>query len=129
MLKKFTVPLKTSLTILLINITIPYIRLLTKKPIETFFGRACSDPSQQKKDRLSITRKILEKQDKDLKTHNTNRTEIRTYIPGDVVFVKGNKRLGNKLTPRYKQEVVKEDKGGTIVTESKKKFHKNLIKN
>lgn len=102
---------------------------INKKPIEAFFGRDYADPSQLKKDRLLTTQKISEKQDKDLKTHNKKRTEIRTYLPGDIVFVKGNKRLGNKLTPRYKQEIVKEDKGGIIITESKKIVHKNLIRN
>lgn len=102
---------------------------INKKPIEAFFGRNYTDPAQQKKDRLLTTQKISGKQDKDLRTHNKKRTESRTYSPGDVIFVKGNKRLGNKLTPRYKQEIVKEDKGGTIVTESKKIVHKNLIRN
>lgn len=102
---------------------------INKKPIEAFFGRTCTDPSQQKKDRLLISERILEKQNKDLKTHNKTRTKARTYIPGEVIFVKTNKRIGNKLTPRYKQETVKEDQGGTVLTESKRIAHKNLIRN
>lgn len=100
-----------------------------RKPIEEFFGRKVPlDPLLQRKDRLTAIKKIYDKQVKDLKTHNKNRTEPKTYKPGDIIFIKGNKRLGNKLTPRYKQEIVKIDNGGTIQTESHRIVHKNLIK-
>lgn len=103
---------------------------INKKPIEVFFGRKVyTDSSHHNNDRLSIMAKIKEKQELDLRTHNKHRTEIKNYKPGDLVFVKGNKRLGNKLTPRYKMEIVKADNGRTILTTSNRIVHKDLIKN
>lgn len=72
---------------------------------------------------------LTEKQEKDLDHHNKKKTKRKIYESNDVVFVRNNKRIGNKLTPRYKIEKVKEDRGGTILTTSNRVVHKNLIKN
>lgn len=74
-----------------------------KRPIEAFFGRTVStDPEQYEKARQEISGQIAEKQKTDLEYHNKNRHKIKTYSPGETIFVKINKRLGTKLSPRYK---------------------------
>ncbi len=103
---------------------------INKKPVEAFFGRrVTTNPAQLEKDRLDNIKKIRDKQEKDLDYHNKNRTEFKAYHTDDTVYVKINKRLGNKLTPKYKKELVQEDKGCTIVTKSGRIVHKSHIKN
>ena len=50
--------------------------------------------------------------------HNRKRTEPKEYKAGEKVFVKLNKGLENKINPRYKEEIVKENKNGVIITNS-----------
>lgn len=100
-----------------------------KKPIEIFFGRSVySDPSLLEKDRLDNIKKIVNKQEKDLTFHNKKRTEVKAYSSNDIIYVKINKRIGNKLTPRYKKEIVLEDNGNTVTTKSGRSVHKSHIK-
>lgn len=40
-----------------------------------------------------------------------------------------NKRLGSKLSPRYKKEIVAENRTTTVLTLSGKTIHKSHIKN
>lgn len=49
------------------------------------------------------------KQQKGLENHNRKRQPLKTYAVGEVVYVRQNKRLGSKLTPRYRAEMVKEN--------------------
>lgn len=100
-----------------------------KRPIEVFFGRTVStDPEAYEKSKQSNIERLKEKQAQDLKYHNKNRDRIKTYNPGDIIYVKINKRLGSKLSPRFKKEVVKENKTSTVITESGKIIHKDNIK-
>lgn len=99
-----------------------------KKPIETFFGnRVFSDPVRLDEFRLKNIDLLRQKQTADLDYHNRNRS-TRQYHPGDIIFVKLNKRLGSKLTPRFRKEVVDENFETTIRTTSGKVVHKNNIK-
>lgn len=88
-----------------------------KKPIETFFGnRVFTDPATLDKFRLKNIDSLRQKQTADLDYHNKNR-RTRQYNTG-VIFVKLNKRLFPKLTPRFRKEVVDENFDTTIRTTS-----------
>lgn len=102
----------------------PIHSITNRKPIEVFFGRISGTELERKQ----TIRKLTEKQEKDLEFHNRDRHDGKTYKEGEEIFVRGNKRLGNKLTPRYRREIVQEDKGQTVFTVSKKIVHKNLIR-
>lgn len=100
-----------------------------KKPVEAFFGRrVSSDPVLIEKARLENIQKIKSKQIADLEFHNKSRHPIKDFLPGDIIYVRQNKRLGSKLSPRYKKEIVAEDKNTTVITKSGKTVHKRLIK-
>lgn len=98
-----------------------------RKPVEVFFGRTVGPNPIELQSEENI-RNIKNKQEKDLEFHNKNRTDFRTFSTDDVIYVKINKRLGNKLTPRYKKQIVQEDKGNTILTKSGLTVHKDFIK-
>lgn len=101
-----------------------------KKPIELFYGRIVStDPEQFEKSRQDNIEQLRDKQNKDISFHNKNREKIKTYEVGQVIYIKHNKRLGSKLTARYKKEVVREDKPTVVITQSGKTIHKSHIRN
>lgn len=101
-----------------------------KKPIELFYGRIVStDPEQFEKSRQDNIEQLRDKQNKDISFHNKNREKIKTYEVGQVIYIKHNKRLGSKLTARYKKEIVREDKPTVVITQSGKTIHKSHIRN
>lgn len=101
-----------------------------KKPVELFYGRIPGvGPAEFEQVRLSNIEKLKAKQEKDINYHNQKRKPVKIYQPGQIIFVKYNKRLGTKLTVRYKQEIVKENKNTTVITESGKTVHKSNIRN
>lgn len=101
-----------------------------KKPIELFFGRRVStSPEQYENARKENIEAIVKKQAKDIENHNKKRKPFKDYIPGQKIYVKINKRLGSKLSPRYKEEIVKENNKSTVLTESNRTVHKDHIKN
>lgn len=101
-----------------------------KKPIELFYGRIVStDPEQFEKSRQDNIEQLRDKQNKDISFHNKNRQKIKTYEVGQVIYIKHNKRLGSKLTARYKKEIVREDKPTVVITQSGKTIHKSHIRN
>lgn len=63
--------------------------------------------------RNRIKNRLISKQRLDLEYHNRSRIR-RQFIPGDKVFVKVNKRLGNKFSKIYVEKVVQEDLGTTV---------------
>lgn len=100
-----------------------------KRPMETFFGRrVSSDPRLLEKDRNETIKKLSEKQMADLAYHNRDRSLPREYAEGEIVFVKLNRRLGNKLSARYQKEIVAQNYNTTVKTKSGKIVHKNNIK-
>jgi len=102
---------------------------IKKKPVEAFFGRTVTtDPTQLERERLKIVENLTEKQEKDLKFHNKKRQALKAFQTGDIIYVKVNPRLGNKLSARYQEEKVKEDKGNSVLTQSGRIVHKSLIK-
>ena len=101
-----------------------------KKPVELFFGRIPDvTPEQFEQARLSNIERLIAKQEKDINYHNKKRNLTKQYSPGDIIYVKHNKRIGSKLTIRYKKEIVKENKNSTIITQSGKTVHKSNIRN
>lgn len=100
-----------------------------RKPVEVLFGRrVSSDPEQLENFRRETMRKLQEKQISDLSYHNKSKAPMKTYSEGDVIYVRINKRLGNKLTPRYKKEIVASNSNSTVRTRSGRTVHKSLIK-
>ncbi|XP_075150854.1 uncharacterized protein LOC142224962 [Haematobia irritans] len=78
-----------------------------QRPLEVFFGRRVStDPEAYERTRQDNIQRLKDKQAIDLKNHNKNREPIKQYKPGDVIYVKVNKRLGTKLSPKFKREVL-----------------------
>lgn len=103
---------------------------IDRKPVDIFFGRTVDfSPGSYDRTRQTNMEKIKEKQQKDMKYHNKKRKDFKAYIPGQTIFVKINKRLGTKLTEKYKEEIVKEDRNSTVVTENGRIVHKKFIRN
>lgn len=101
-----------------------------KKPVELYFGRIPNaTPLELEKIRLRNIDRLKMKQAKDIKNHNEKREPVKTYETRQTIYVKHNKRLGSKLTARYKPEIVKENKNTTVITESGKIVHKSNIRN
>lgn len=73
-----------------------------------------------------IRSKILAKQKTDLEYHN-KKTIVKSYRPGDKVFVKINKRLGNKFSKVFTEKTVQEDLGTTLKIDNKI-VHKDNIR-
>jgi len=73
-----------------------------------------------------IRSKIVAKQKSDLDYHNKNRT-LKTFKPGDKVFVKTNKRLGNKFSKVFVEKTVQQDLGTTVKINDKI-VHKDNIR-
>lgn len=100
-----------------------------KKPIDIFFNKNFNgDPEKTILEKQEIINRLTEKQKKDLDYHNKTRQAPKTYLPGESIFVKINKRLGSKLTPKYKKEIVKEDRNTTVLTMSGRIVYKSNIK-
>lgn len=100
-----------------------------KKPIEVFFGRNVStDPDQFEKSRQDNISRLKEKQALDLLNHNKKRKPIKNYNTGEVIYIKVNKRLGSKMSTKYRKEIVKTNNSTTVLTESGKIVHKSNIK-
>lgn len=62
---------------------------------------------------MKIREKIAAAQGKSLEHQNKNRV-LKTYNVGEKVWLKSNKRLGNKLSPLFTKSTVEADPG-TIV--------------
>lgn len=101
-----------------------------RRPVELYFGR-CSriTPEEFEKSRLDNIEKLKQKQYKDREYHNKRRKPAREYKIGETIFVKHNKRIGSKLTVRYVEEKVKENRNSTVITESGRIVHKSNIRN
>lgn len=101
-----------------------------KRPVELYYGRVPNaSPEQLENIRLSNIEKLKKKQEKDLNFHNKTRKPVKTYQPGQIIYVKHNKRLGSKLTVRYDPEIVEENRNTTVLTKSGKVVHKSHIRN
>ena len=70
-----------------------------------------------------IKQKLLDAQT--FATHNKNKV-CKSYNVGDKVFVKRNKRLGNKLSPIYEEEKIQADMGTTVLIKGRVVHKDNL---
>lgn len=103
---------------------------ILRKPVEAFFGRRnFSDPQELLKDRVEIIERLKGKQAQDLEFHNKQKLPAKEYKIGERIFVKVNKRLGTKLSKSYQEEIVKENRRTTVLTETGRTVHKNNIRN
>lgn len=101
-----------------------------RKPIELFYGRIVStSPEQLENSRKDNIEVLKAKQIKDLDSHNKKRQPIKDYHVGEEIYVKNNKRVGSKLTARYRKETVRENKPTFIITTTGKTIHKSDIRN
>lgn len=73
-----------------------------------------------------VKRKLQGAQEKTLKTVNAE-AFIKTYEPGTRVFVRRNRRLGNKFDKWYVEGVVEKDLGSTVLIDGKR-VHKNNLR-
>ena len=104
--------------------------VIGRKPVDVFFGRPLAAKSDNVEEiRKETLGKLKMKQEKDLLYHNRNRQDAVDYKVGEKIFVRQNKRLGTKLSKRFKEEIVKENKNSTVTTESGKVVHKDRIRN
>lgn len=71
---------------------------INNRPIEIFFGRTVSTDLEQfeKATRLDNIQRIKDKQQQDLKNHNSKLQPIIDYNPGETIYV----RLGTKISPK-----------------------------
>ena len=76
--------------------------------------------------KVRIHSRIMAKQKADLNYHNMNAV-TRTYTPGDKVYVKTNKRLGNKFSKLFSEKIVQKDLGTTLMIDDRI-VHKDNIK-
>ena len=76
--------------------------------------------------RERVCARIMTKQKFDLDYHNKDRVDNR-YNVGDRVYVKVNKRLGNKFSKAYVEKIVQEDLGTTVKIDGRV-VHKDNIK-
>lgn len=72
-----------------------------------------------------ITNRIDKAQEIQLKRMNESRSD-RTFQVGQTVLVKQNKRLGNKITPRYKEEKIDADIGTNVLINGRVVHKDNL---
>lgn len=101
-----------------------------KKPLELFYGRIVStSPEQLEKSRRDNVEILKKKQEKDLAYHNKSRQALKDYEVGQEIFVKINKRLGSKLTAKYRKEIVEENRPTTVLTRRGRVIHKSDIRN
>jgi len=77
-------------------------------------------------DRREIRRKLEEAQVEELYFHNKGR-QNRTFEPGDKVFIKTNRRIGNKFRKLYLEKQIQEDLGNSVLIENRK-VHKDNIR-
>ena len=68
--------------------------------------------------KVSMHSRIVAKQKSDLNYHNRNAV-TRTYMPGDKVYVKTNKRLGNKFSKLFSEKIVQKDLGTKLMIDER----------
>ena len=108
---------------LILQATIEYNRSIhttTKmKPIDIIHSSESAIKSEIKSKLITAQKSLLE-------FHNRGK-ELKSYEVGDRVYVKNNKRLGNKLSPLYGEGIIEADLGTTVLIKGRV-VHKDNIK-
>lgn len=76
-------------------------------------------------DLVLVKSALVKEQERMLKYFNKNAIK-KVYIPGEKVFVRRNKRLGNKLDKVFMEKVVQKDLGTTVLIDGKRIHKSNL---
>lgn len=76
---------------------------------------------------IQIRDRLIKAQSKKMSQENKNR-ENKEYLVGDKVWVKSNRRLGNKLTPLCVEGIVEADLGSTVLIKGRVVHKDNLRK-
>lgn len=113
-----------------INDTVDLILLSTHKynhSVHSTTGRKPIDiVNDVDKDVLKyIGTRIKETQERNLSASNRN-LMTRTYQPGEIVFVRRNKRLGNKFDKVFVEGTIERDLGTTVIINGRTIHKKNL---
>lgn len=93
--------------------------VINRKPIDVLYSSSTNTVE-------SIRDRIEKTQAADRDYHNRNRQDM-SYNAGDRVLVKVNRRLGNKLSALYVEEVVEQDLGTTVLIKGRR-VHKDNIR-
>lgn len=89
-----------------------------KKPLD-ILNEFTETAMAEVKERLAAAQhKTLERHNKDAMT--------RKYQPGEIVFVKRNRRLGNKFDKFFVQGIIQQDLGTTVLIDGRKVHKSNL---
>lgn len=72
-----------------------------------------------------IRKKLTETQEKTLQRNNQGKT-VKIYSPGEKVFIRRNKRLGNKFDKVFIEKIIEKDLGTTVLINGKKVHKSNL---
>lgn len=73
----------------------------------------------------SIKDSLIDEQKRMLKRFNANAV-TKIYRPGEKVFLRRNKRLGDKLSKVFVEKIIEQDLGSTVLIEGKKIHKSNL---
>ena len=110
-------------TELLLLATVEYNRTIhsvtRERPVDVFFN--CSELMREK-----VKKNLIDAQDRQNRLVN-RRCHERSFDLGQIVYIKTNKRLGNKLTSRYVPGRIEADLGSTVLVDGKI-IHKDNIR-
>lgn len=73
-----------------------------------------------------VKARIARAQFKELEFQNKNR-QLKTFAPGDIVYLKVNKRLGNKFSSLFVEKTVQKDLGNCLLIDNRQ-VHKDNIR-
>lgn len=72
-----------------------------------------------------VKSKLIKEQEKMLNFFNKNKI-TKNYKPGEKVFVRRNKRLGDKFQKVFIEKIIQQDLGTTVLIDGKKIHKSNL---
>ncbi len=89
------------------------------RPIDIFYN--CSPEKL-----FEVRERLVKTQENTLERYNQNKG-MKTYEPGEKVFLKRNKRLGNKFSRIFVEKTIEGDLGTTVLIDGKI-FHKSNLR-
>ena len=109
-------------TELIMQATLEYNRtvhsVIGKKPVEII-------NSFQPELNQEVKQKLINAQFSMLRTHNKNK-QNKVFEVGERVYIKSNRRLGNKLSPLYEEATIEADMGTTVLIKGRVVHKDNL---
>lgn len=92
--------------------------IIKHKPIEVIHSNSLELKNE-------IKTRLLEGQNKSLTYHNRNK-QTKSYKPGEKVYVRTNKRIGNKFRKLFVEKIIQEDRGSTVLIDDRIVHKSNL---